>query len=94
MLCITIYAGVHVTLESLVKDKELVSIIKDLVRGSGRSHPPLGEPDAQVNQETVGEIVEKQQPSGERIPISKQLSGVPRKEDLCILKSPRAIHEV
>lgn len=31
---------VHVTVESLQKDKQLVSAIKDLVRGSGRSCPP------------------------------------------------------
>lgn len=34
---------VHVTIESLIKDKEHISIIKDLVSGSGRSCPPLEE---------------------------------------------------
>ncbi|GAB2210062.1 hypothetical protein Drorol1_Dr00015315 [Drosera rotundifolia] len=33
----------HVTLETLLKDKELTSVIKDLVRGSGRSYPQLSE---------------------------------------------------
>jgi len=31
--------GSHVTLESLLKDADLTKTIKDLVRGSGRSHP-------------------------------------------------------
>lgn len=35
------------TLESLVKDKELKSTIKDLIRGSGRSYPPTGEIEVQ-----------------------------------------------
>ncbi|CAH9105324.1 unnamed protein product [Cuscuta epithymum] len=30
---------VHVTMESLIKDESLISIIKDLIRGSGRSYP-------------------------------------------------------
>lgn len=34
----SIHAGVHVTMESLIKDKELIGIIKDLVCGSGRLH--------------------------------------------------------
>ncbi|XP_052172556.1 4-alpha-glucanotransferase DPE2 isoform X8 [Diospyros lotus] len=34
---------VHVTLESLLKDKELKTTIKGLVQGSGRSYPPLEE---------------------------------------------------
>ncbi|CAA0827511.1 4-alpha-glucanotransferase DPE2 [Striga hermonthica] len=34
---------VHVTIESLLKDKELVSIIKGLVHGSGRSIPSAGD---------------------------------------------------
>ncbi|KAL2480812.1 4-alpha-glucanotransferase DPE2 [Abeliophyllum distichum] len=34
---------VHVTVESLLKDKDLIAVIKDLVRGSGRSCPPSDE---------------------------------------------------
>ncbi|KAG5556044.1 hypothetical protein RHGRI_006613 [Rhododendron griersonianum] len=42
---------VHVTLEALVKDKELKSTIKDLIRGSGRSYPPTGEIEVQAGRE-------------------------------------------
>ncbi|XP_047332614.1 4-alpha-glucanotransferase DPE2 [Impatiens glandulifera] len=34
---------VHVTIETLIEDKEHISIIKDLVSGSGRSYPPSEE---------------------------------------------------
>jgi len=34
---------VHVTLESLMKDKDLKTTIKDLIRGSGRAYPPSSE---------------------------------------------------
>ncbi|KAJ6316874.1 hypothetical protein OIU78_020040 [Salix suchowensis] len=46
---------VHVTLESLMNDKELISSIKDLVCASGRSHPSIEETEAdkQGNQETI-----------------------------------------
>ncbi|KAM7270713.1 hypothetical protein ACFE04_029927 [Oxalis oulophora] len=39
---------VHVTLESILKDKELIKTVKDLVEGSGRSCPPLEEAKQQV----------------------------------------------
>ncbi|KAI4378431.1 hypothetical protein MLD38_015911 [Melastoma candidum] len=40
-LSLRLVAGVHVTLESLTKDKGLKSTIKDLVQGSGRSCPTV-----------------------------------------------------
>lgn len=49
---------VHVTMESLMKDKELKATIKDLIRGSGRSYPP-GEAEKQLSGETVQTALEK-----------------------------------
>lgn len=43
ILCYGVDIGVHVSLESIYKDKELKTTIRDLVRGSGRSCPPTGE---------------------------------------------------
>ncbi|XP_057770458.1 4-alpha-glucanotransferase DPE2 [Salvia miltiorrhiza] len=65
---------VHVTVESLQKDKELVSAIKDLIRSSGRSCPPSqgDEPQAaKLGKETV-----KQQPAN----AAAQLKGSTLKE--------------
>lgn len=53
-------AGVHVTLEALMKDNDLKNTIKDLVRGSGRSYPPVDEGRI-VN---VNAIPEKKQVTG------------------------------
>lgn len=41
MITFTYYklSGSHVTLEALLKDQELKTAIKDLVRGSGRAYP-------------------------------------------------------
>ena len=76
LLCwILLYSGVHVTLESLIKDSELKSTIKDLVRGSGRSHP-VGENEVQVNEESVA-TTEKQQVATW---VVTRLNGVPQKE--------------
>ncbi|KAJ0044008.1 hypothetical protein Pint_18428 [Pistacia integerrima] len=71
---------VHVTLESLLKDKELKMTIKDLVRGSGRSHP-------QVDQATAAITSDKQQIAKvqEKNPTVKPLNGVPRKETVAVL---------
>ncbi|KAJ9179771.1 hypothetical protein P3X46_008099 [Hevea brasiliensis] len=71
---------VHVTLESLMKDKELKMSIRGLVRGSGRSCP--GETDEQGNKETSFLVLGKQHvtSSEEKISIPKQVNGVPRKE--------------
>ncbi|KAL9361259.1 hypothetical protein Peur_044044 [Populus x canadensis] len=73
---------VHVTLESLLKDKELITTIKGLVRGSGRAHPSVQETDELGNQETIVLIPGKHQVTTgqEKISVGKQLNGVPRKE--------------
>ncbi|KAH6796601.1 disproportionating enzyme 2 [Perilla frutescens var. hirtella] len=52
---------VHVTVESLQKDKELVLAIKDLVRGSGRSCPPSQGNELQVAKSSKEAV--KQQPA-------------------------------
>lgn len=38
-MCFGLLSGVHVTLESLIKDNDLQTTIKDLVSWSGRSLP-------------------------------------------------------
>ncbi|XP_065853062.1 4-alpha-glucanotransferase DPE2 [Euphorbia lathyris] len=67
---------VHVTLEGLMKDKELKTILRGLVSGSGRSHPSLGE-----SEEVLVSITGKQQvSSGKENTIAKQLNGALKKE--------------
>lgn len=51
---------VHVTLESLMKDNELITTIKDLVRDSGRAYP-VGQSVAQAKREAAVPATEKQQ---------------------------------
>lgn len=53
-------SGVHVTVESLKKDKELVSAIKDLIRSSGRSCPSQ---DDEAQEAKLGKEAVKQQPA-------------------------------
>ncbi|KAG2687450.1 hypothetical protein I3843_09G052400 [Carya illinoinensis] len=76
---------VHVTLESLMKDNQLKTTIKDLVRGSGRSYP-VGENEVQVNEETAATSTEKQLvPNGdEKLPVASELTGIPQKETLAV----------
>ncbi|KAG6411082.1 hypothetical protein SASPL_129156 [Salvia splendens] len=52
---------VHVTVESLKKDKELVSSIKDLIRSSGRSCP--SSQDDEVQEAKLSKEAVKQQPA-------------------------------
>ena len=54
-------SGVHVTIESLKKDKELVLAIKDLIRSSGRSCP--SSQGDEVQEAKLGKEVVKQQPA-------------------------------
>lgn len=74
------------TLESLMKDNELKTAIKDLVRGSGRSCP-VGENEAQLNEETAATSTEKQvvTSGNEKLPLASEDSpGVPQKETLAV----------
>lgn len=82
---ILLFSGVHVTLESLMKDNQLKTTIKDLVRGSGRSYP-VGENEVQVNEETAATSTEKQLvPNGdEKLPVASELTGIPQKETLAV----------
>lgn len=54
-------SGVHVTMESLQKDKELVSAIKDLICRSGRSCPPSKGNELQASKPAKEAV--KQQPT-------------------------------
>lgn len=74
---------VHVTLESLLKDKELTKTIKDLVRGSGRSYPPTGK----VEGQDACVISEKQQIGGgqDKLPLATQLNGVSETKSIAVL---------
>ncbi|WCJ28700.1 4-alpha-glucanotransferase DPE2 [Euphorbia peplus] len=69
---------VHVTMEALMKDKELKTIVRGLVSGSGRSHPALREGEEPVSVSVSG----KQQVSSgeEKISLINKLNGALRKE--------------
>uniref|UniRef100_A0A2N9HXH8 4-alpha-glucanotransferase n=1 Tax=Fagus sylvatica TaxID=28930 RepID=A0A2N9HXH8_FAGSY len=70
----------HVTLESLIKDNELKSTIKGLVKGSGRSHP-VGENEVQAKEESAATTAQTQQvATGKEKLLVTQLNGVPQKE--------------
>lgn len=62
------------TLESLLKDKDLTTTIKDLVRGSGRSSP-LSEVEMKAGQYTAAVIPEKIVGDQVKIPVATQLNG-------------------
>ncbi|XP_057505875.1 4-alpha-glucanotransferase DPE2 [Actinidia eriantha] len=77
---------VHVTLESLMKDKELQTTIKDLVRGSGRSYPPSDESEVQVNREKgVAPIMQQITAAQEKISSATLLNGSPKKEAVTVM---------
>ncbi|XP_057971656.1 4-alpha-glucanotransferase DPE2 [Malania oleifera] len=77
---------VHVTLESLLKDNNLKTIIKDLVRGSGRSFPLVEEDEKHENQGTAAVIQEKHQVDGRgTLPFATQPNAAPRKEKLAVM---------
>ncbi|BBH06999.1 disproportionating enzyme 2, partial [Prunus dulcis] len=68
---------VHVTVEALIKDKELVSTIKDLVSGSGRSHPG-GQAERQASHKSAVATTEKQQiaSSKDKVHLATPLNAV------------------
>ncbi|KAJ6756564.1 hypothetical protein OIU79_028868 [Salix purpurea] len=84
---------VHVTLESLMNDKELISSIKDLVCASGRSHPSVEETetetetDEQGNQETIVMSTGKNQVAKgqEKISIGKATNWGSKTGGLCFV---------
>ncbi|KAL6225879.1 hypothetical protein ACLB2K_004728 [Fragaria x ananassa] len=76
---------VHVTLEALIKDKELTSIIKDLVLGSGRSHPGKHAEKQVIPESPIATTEKKQIASGkEKAYVATPLNGVPRKEAVAV----------
>lgn len=80
--CLELVSGVHVTLESLNKDNELKTIIKDLVRWGGRS-VPLEDSQAEANLISTSSVAdtvsEKQQfaGTGEKIRHPSEYNGIP-----------------
>ena len=68
------------TLESLIKDDELITTIKDLVRESGRSHP-RGRLETQPKSESGVSATEKQ-----------QVANGKEKTFLGMQKDPLAVH--
>ncbi|KAK3030340.1 hypothetical protein RJ639_038973 [Escallonia herrerae] len=78
---------VHVTMELLLKDKELKTTIKDLIRGSGRSYPPSREAEVHVGHEKVRVAPEKQQVSNgqDKVALTSQLNGIPTSKGLAVL---------
>ncbi|KAL6988102.1 4-alpha-glucanotransferase dpe2 [Sarracenia purpurea var. burkii] len=73
--------GVHVTLESLLQDKELNTIIKDLIRGSGRSYPHVEE-----DEKGIASIKQQVTTGQEKISSAPHhLNGIPKKETVAVL---------
>lgn len=67
-------------IESLLKDRELISVIKDLVHGSGRSCPSSQDDELLLPKSSRESV--KQQPANvrEEASIASQLNGLPKKE--------------
>ncbi|XP_011079098.1 4-alpha-glucanotransferase DPE2 [Sesamum indicum] len=72
---------VHVTLESLLEDKELISSIKGLVHGSGRSCPSSHGDELGLGKSSKDSV---KQPAGNgkgEDHVASQLNGIPKKEE-------------
>ncbi|KAL0316723.1 UNVERIFIED_CONTAM: 4-alpha-glucanotransferase DPE2 [Sesamum radiatum] len=70
---------VHVTVESLLEDKELISSINGLVHGSGRSCPPSQGDELRLGKSSKDSV---KQPAGTgEAHVASQLNGIPRKEE-------------
>lgn len=77
---------VHVTMEALIKDNELISTIKDLVRSSGRSYPAV-QAEQQPSQESAavaGTENQKMSSSKDKVHPAASLNGVPQKEIVAV----------
>ena len=69
-----------------MKDKELQTTIKDLVRGSGRSYPPSDESEVQVNGEKgVAPIMQQITAGQEKISSATLLNGSSKKEAVTVM---------
>ncbi|KAL3639655.1 4-alpha-glucanotransferase dpe2 [Castilleja foliolosa] len=77
----------HVTIESLLKDKELTSVIKSLVHSSGRSCPRL-EYDGSLTEKPSSSDSAKLQAAKmkgeEKVPFASPLNGVSKKEAITV----------
>lgn len=74
------------TLKFLMKDKELTTKIKDLVRCSGRSYPPLDESEVQVDREKSVAPIKQQVMVGQgKISSATLLNGSPKKEAVTVM---------
>ncbi|KAL6534678.1 4-alpha-glucanotransferase dpe2 [Orobanche gracilis] len=69
----------HVTMESLLKDKELISVIKGLVHGNGRSCPPPPSKDDELLIEESTKL-QAAHVEGEKGPFDSPLNGISKKE--------------
>lgn len=65
-----------------MKDRDLITTIKNLVRGSGRSHPLPVEANTSDSRETGTTTLEKKLVSGEA--LTTQLNGAPQRESLVV----------
>lgn len=68
----------HVTMESLLKDNDLITTIKDLVCGSGRSHPQ----GSVSREESATRSTENKQVANEN--LGMQLNGVERSNPVAV----------
>lgn len=76
-------SGVHVTMETLLEDKELKGAIKDLVNSSGRSSPQVEGAIMHWNETASAiPISDKTQFVNGQVKISQvtQLNGIPQNE--------------
>lgn len=80
------FSGVHVTMEALIKDNELISTIKDLVRSSGRSYPAVQAEKlpSQESAAVAGTENQKMSSSKDKVHPAASLNGVPQKEIVAV----------
>ncbi|XP_019250677.1 PREDICTED: 4-alpha-glucanotransferase DPE2 [Nicotiana attenuata] len=71
---------VHVTMESLLDDKDLMKKIKDLVRGSGRCYPQKDLESGQANGGGSAKL-----PLGSELPSLAQTNGIPNREAVALV---------
>lgn len=78
-------SGVHVSLESLLKDKELTSIINDVIRGCGRSIPTPTHMEEREEEEVSGIQQIASLVTKTRFSSESNGNGIPRKEALAVV---------
>ena len=78
MLLSYLFSGVHVTLESLLWDKEIKTTTRELVHCSGRSCPSVGETEAMIGEKQPTAVIHEKSPS------AVQLNGASEKETVAV----------